>query len=105
MDVGPTLIANPQPAELVYPGQSPLHHPPVDTQAAPVLGEPLGQNRFNPQGTQGTAVGFRVISPVSLDLVRSTTGPSPLPPNWRYGLYQGRQLGHIMPVGLRQGGG
>jgi hypothetical protein len=32
MNVRSSLIANPQPAELVQPGQRPLHHPSVDPQ-------------------------------------------------------------------------
>jgi hypothetical protein len=35
MNVGPPLVADPQPAELVQPGQGSLHYPPIDTQPPP----------------------------------------------------------------------
>ena len=98
MNVGSSLIANPQSAELVQPSQSSLHHPPVDAQAAPVLGQPLGQDWPDPQPTQSPAVGFRVIGSVSLNLIRPPAGTSPLPPKRRNGLHQGEQLGHVMSV-------
>ncbi len=105
MNVSPTLIACPQPAELVHPGQGPLHHPAIDSQAASMLGKPSGQYRPDPQPAQDTSVRVRVVSPISLGLIRSTPGMPLLPPNGRYALHQGQQLGHIRPVRPGQGGG
>ena len=43
MNVGPPLIADAQPAELMQPSQGSLNHPTIDSEAAAVLGEALGQ--------------------------------------------------------------
>ncbi len=44
MDLGPALIADAQPAELVQPGQRPLHYPPIDAQPTAVGGQTLCQD-------------------------------------------------------------
>ena len=85
MNVGSPLIADAQPAELMQPSQGPLNHPTVDSQAAAVLGEAPGQDRLDPQRAQCLSVGFRVISSVSLNPVRSPTRaapPGPEPVEW-----------------------
>ena len=69
MNVGPPLIANAQPPELVQPCQGSLYHPPMDAEATPVLGKALGQDWLDPQRSQRPPVRFRVISSVSLNLV------------------------------------
>src|SRR5918992_2111570 len=105
MNVRSPLIANPQPAELMQPGQGPLHYPAIDAQAAPVPGKTLGQDRPNLERAQGPALGFRVIGPVSLNLVGSTArAPSPSP-NGRNSLHQGQQLDDIVTVSSRENGG
>ena len=81
MNVGPALIADAQPTELVQPGQGPLHHPPVDAQPTAVGGQTLRQDWLDPQGAQPAPMGFRAIGSVSLNLVWFTvggkTGPNP----------------------------
>ncbi len=105
MNVGSPLVANSQPSELVQPCQGSLHHPPMDAEATPVLGEALGQDRLDPQRPQRPPVRFRVIGSVSLNLVWSPAWTSSLTPNGRNGLHQGQQLGHIMTISSRQDGG
>ncbi len=105
MNVGSPLVANAQPSELVQPGHGSLHYPPMDSEATPVLGKSLGQDRLYPQRPQRAPMRFRVISSVSLNLVWSPAWTSSLAPNWRNGLHQGQQLGHIVTIGSRQDGG
>ena len=92
MNVGPALITHPQPAELVQPGQSSLHHPAMDTQPTPVMSEPLGQHWPNAQRPQRLAMGSEVVGPVSLNLVWPLAGTPSLAAHWRNGLHQGQQL-------------
>ncbi len=105
MDVGSPLIADAQPAELMHPSQGSLNHPTIDSEAAAVLGEALGQDRLDPQRAQCLSVRLRVISSVSLNLVRSPARPPSPAPNWWNGLHQGQQLGHVMTISSRQDGG
>ena len=105
MNVGPPLVADAQPAELMQPSQGSLNHPTIDSEAAAVLGEALGQDRLDPQRVQCLSVRFRVISSVSLNLVRSPTRAASPAPNWWNGLHQGQQLGHVMTISSRQDGG
>ena len=83
MDVRPALIAGAQATELVQPGQRPLHHPPMDSQATAMGGQILQQKDQdwpNPQGAQPPPMGFRVIGSVSLNLVWFTAGSALLQP-------------------------
>ena len=105
MNVGSPLIADAQPAELMQPSQGSLNHPTIDSEAAAVLGEALGQDRLDPQRAQCLAARFRVISSVSLNLVRSPTRAASPAPNWWNVLHQGQQLGHVMTISSRQDGG
>ena len=75
MNVGPPLVADAQPAELMQPSQGSLNHPTIDPEAAAVLGEALGQDRLDSQRAQCFSVRFRMISSVSLNLVRSPARP------------------------------
>ena len=119
MNIGTPLITNPQPAELVQPGQGSLHHPPIDAQATAMLSEPPSQEGSDSQQVQPSPMSFRVIGSVSLDLVwsaaaagsgarwtptRSGCSPSPLPPYWRNSFHQGQQLGPIMTISFSQQG-
>ncbi len=97
MDVGPALIANAQPTELVQPGQRPLHHPPMDPQATTVGCQTLRQDWLNPQGAQDSSMGFRAIGSVSLNLVWFTAGLALLAAHPPAADHQGQQLGHVPP--------
>ena len=105
MKVGSALIADAQPAELIQPSQGSLNHPTVDSQAAAVPSEAPSQDRLDPQPAQCLSVGFRVISSVSLNPVRSPARAAPPAPNRWNGLHQGQQLGHVMTISSRQDGG
>ena len=102
MNVGPPLITNPQPSELVQPGQSSLHHPPVDTQPTPVLSEALGQHRTDPQRPQRPAMWSGVIGPVSLNLVWPLAGTPGFAAHWGNSLHQRQQLCDIVTISFRQ---
>lgn len=52
MDVGPSLVANAQPAKLVQPCQRSLNHPSMDAQPASMLCGALGKDWPNPKQTQ-----------------------------------------------------
>ena len=105
MDIGTPLIANSQPTELVQPSQGPLYHPTIGSQSTTVLGIALAQDRLNPQRPQRLPVRLRVISSVSLNLLRSPTRAASPAPNWWNGLHHGQQLGHVVAISPRQDGG
>jgi hypothetical protein len=88
MNVGPPLVADPQPAELVQPAQGSLHYPPIDTQPPPMPGEPLGQDRPNPQQPQCSAMRAGIIGTLSLDLVWPAMWTPSFATHWRNGLYK-----------------
>ncbi len=102
MDVRPSLIANAQPAELVQPCKRPLNYPPMDAQPTAMLCEALGKDRYDSKRAQCLTMRFRVISTVSLNLLRPATWASSLATNWGNSLNQGHQLGHIVTVGPGQ---
>ena len=105
MNVGSPLIADTQPAKLMQPCQGSLDYPTVDSQAAAVLGEALGQDWLYPQRAQRISMLFRVISSVSLNTVRSSTRPSSPATDWWNALHQGQQLSHVVAISPGQDGG
>ena len=102
MDVGPSLVANAQPAKLVQPCQRSLNHPSMDAQPASMLCGALGKDWPNPKQTQRPPMRLRIISAVSLNLVWPTTWASSLATNWGNSLNQRQQLGHIVTIGPGQ---
>jgi len=104
MDVWTALIANPQAAELMQPGQRPLHHPTVDAQSAAMGRAPLRQLGFDALRPQRLPMALGIIGPVAQDALGPAAGAAPLAFDRRDGGHQGQQLGHVMPVGCGQEG-
>ena len=94
MNIRPSLIANPQSAELAQPRQRPLNHPPIENQPAPMLCGAFGQDRPNPEQSQRLTMRFRVIDTVSQNSIRLAPRTSSLATNHWNGRDQGQQLGH-----------
>ena len=104
MDVSTTLVAYPQPAELVQPPQGSLHHPAVRAQPAAVLGAPSGQGWRDVAPPQSLAMPSRVIGSVGVQPLGPATGAAPLTAHRRHGLHQRQQLGYVVAVGPGQDG-
>jgi len=76
VDVGTTLEADPQSAELIKPAQRPFDDPAALAQSAAVFGVSAGNGRGNPQDPQSHAMIVRVIRPIRVQQVRPG-GPPP----------------------------
>lgn len=105
VDVGASFESDAEPAKLVQPGEGSLHHPPVDAQAAAVWRAAFGQDRFDTASAQLSAVRLAVISPVTLDRIRSTAGTTYFPFDGANAVHQSQKLGHVVRVSTRQNGG
>ena len=88
-----------QPTILVEPGNRSFHHPAVNAQTAAVLRSSLSENRLDSQRSKDPAVRLRIISPVSLKLLRTSSGTTDLSRYPSYGLNQRNQLRHVVAVG------
>lgn len=65
MEVGPTLVADPQALELVEPGEGPLYHPASAAEARAVDDTSAGDEGLDPALPQQAAVLVVVVAPVS----------------------------------------
>src|SRR4051794_40441255 len=70
LDLRQTIEATPQAAKAVQPGESPLHEPTRDSQAAAVLGAALRQDRCDPHPTQQRPQRFGVVAAITLQALR-----------------------------------
>ncbi len=104
MDVGTPLVAYPQSAKLVQPGQGSFHHPPVHPQPAAVLGPPPSQGGRDVAGAQVLAMLPGVIGPVGVEPLWTAAGSAVLPPHRRHCIHQGQQRGCVVAVGAGQDG-
>jgi len=99
MDVSAALIAQPQAAELLEPGERTFHDPAMDSQATLVGRAPLGQHRFNPPSPQGSAMGLRIIPAVALHAVGVAAGPPDLATHGGKRRHQREERGAIVAIG------
>ena len=106
MDVGTPLVAHPQSAKLVQPGQGSFHHPPVHPQPAAVLGPPPGQGGRDVAGAQVLAMLPGVIGPVGVEPLRTAAGSAALPPHRRHSIHQGQWVAswRLAPVRMADNG-
>ena len=65
MEVGATLPADPQPAELMQPGDSALYRPPLATQPRAVQDATAGDQRTDATPADQAAILVVVIAPIS----------------------------------------
>src|SRR5262245_45601648 len=86
----------------MQPTYGAFHDPTIDTQSTAMWRTSFGKNRLHSSPSQFATVRLRVISPVSLNAVRSTTRTAPLSLQEWNGVDQRHQLSHIMSVGTGQ---
>ena len=98
MDICTSFIPDPEATKLMQPRVRSFHDPAIDTQSAPMLGVPLGEDGFNAPRYQGFAVKSGMIGPVALDALRTPARSPSLARNGRNGIHQRKQLGHIMAI-------
>lgn len=105
MDVGASFIPDAEATKLMQPRIRSFHHPAMDTQSAPVFGVPLSKDGFNTACFQGLAVRLRMISPIALHAIRTSTRPPALARDGGNRIHQGKQLGYIVAIraGNRRG--
>ena len=100
MDVGPSLITDPQAPELMQPREGALDHPAEHAQSAPVRRAPLCQDREDAEASQGLAVRRRVVGAIALDAVGSAARVADRAADGWNRLDQGEQLRHVVAVGF-----
>lgn len=88
-----------QSTKLMEPGDGSFDDPSVDTQATAVRGVSFGQDRLDPQRSEGLAMRLGIIGPITLKLIRPSSGTAHLAGNRRHRPYQWQQLRHIVTVG------
>ena len=77
MNVGPFLVANAQPPELIQPSERPFHHPTPSTQPAAVFGVALRKKGDDASVTKTLPDRFGIVTTVAEQAVRTTTRPAP----------------------------
>ena len=102
MDIGPALIAHPQPAKLGEPGQGAFHHPAVPTQ--PLTGiDPLAGNAHPDMALGQRAAAARdVVGLVGMGFVRPLAAASVGLHDRGHGIEQLREDDRVMAVGPGQ---
>jgi len=104
MNLWTPFIANAQPTILVQPSDSPLNHPTMRTQSAPMRRGAFGNHGSNATHSQGLPMGFRIVAPISLYPFRAAARASWLSAYGWNGIHQRNQLGHIVGVCTGQKG-
>ena len=97
-----SLVAHPQPAELVQPCQGSLDNPPVYAQPTAMPGTPFGDHWCDVARTQRFPMLTGIVSPVRIQPLRSATRPSAFAPYRRHRIHQWQQLSHVVTVGSGQ---
>ena len=105
MNVGSSVVSNPQAPELVQPTDRPFHHPAEDAQAAAVFGVPLGNRRVDPSLGQLFPVRVGVIRTVSEQFLWASCGVPDFASDGRDRIHQWDQLRHVVAVGARDPNG
>ncbi len=103
MDKGPMNIdtlfkSQPQPTIRVEPGDHAFDAPSVNAQAAAVGCPSFDRNRFAPRQPKALAVRLRVVGPIALKLIQTSSGTTHLTDNRSNRLNQRNQLRHIVTV-------
>lgn len=98
MNIRSAFITNSQSAILVEPGQCSFNDPAVNTKTTTVISSSLSQYWFYSFFSQLPTMGFRVISAISLNSVRSFAGTPNLSGYRRYCFNQTSQLSYIMSI-------
>ena len=99
VDVGPLLVADAEPSELVQPTSGAFHRPAGLAQAALVVDPPLRQDRLDAEFPQPLAVRLGVVGQIALHGVGLLPGVPDLARDRRDGVEQRSQLGNVVDVG------
>lgn len=103
MEVGPTLVADPQALELVEPGEGPLYHPASAAEARAVDDTSAGDEGLDPALPQQAAVLVLVVAPVSEEPLGPVARASTTAPDPGYRVQKRDQLCDVMPISAGQG--
>ena len=105
MDIGPTLVADAESAELMEPTQRPFDHPACFAQTAAMGLADLGQHIFDAKALKEEAVGLTAIGAVALNRIGTPPRAPHLSPHPVDGSQHGNELGAVVDVGSSQGEG
>lgn len=98
MDHRASLVANGEPSEAVEPGERPLDDPPRPPEAAAVAGVASGQDRHNATCPELTPVALRVVAPVALETIRSSSWAAAAAAQGRDGVDERQKLRDVVAV-------
>ena len=101
MNIVTPFIANTKSAELVKPRQRAFYYPAVASQSTAMLCTAFANQRDNRKCAQLTTMRFRIVSAIPLNDLWSSTGPTPLASDRRNRFHQRQELGHVVPIRLR----
>ena len=102
MQVGVAFPADPQPAEVVQPRESALHHPSLTTDPGAVLGAAPGDPVLEPAASELSPVLVVVICAVGDHPLRALPRPPALAGDRADAIDQWQQLGDIVAVAAGQ---
>lgn len=102
MQLGATLVAGAQAAEVVKPGEAALDHPSFLAEARTVLGAATGDDRLHTSLSQLATVLVVVIAAVGEQAIGSLAGPTDLAGHRADSIHQGQQLGDVVAVAAGQ---
>ena len=102
MDLGTTLIADAQAAEVVQVGEAALDDPALASEAGAVRGAPAGDQRPDAAPAQETTVLVVVVAAVGEQAPRASQQAPDPSPHRRYGVEQGQQLRDVVAVAAGQ---
>lgn len=105
MDVIADLPPDAQAAEPVQVGEGAFHDPALGSQSGAVFGTPPRDQRFHSECADEAAVLVVVVATVTEYDVRAAPGPAALAAYRRNGFEQRNELGDVVAVAARQGGG
>lgn len=99
MNIEPSLVTNGQASEVVEPSEGSLHYPTVLAKLLAALNSASGDTRSDPSLSQRLPVSFRVVSFVSMHLLRSLTRSASFSFDGRNGINHRLQHLGIVNVG------
>lgn len=102
MNVRSAFITDPQPPILMKPGQCSFYNPSINTKTAAIFSSPFNQYGSYSFFSQFSTMWLRIVSAVTLNLIRSFSRASNLARYRQYCLNQTRQLSYIMTICTRQ---
>ena len=100
MDIGTTLVADAQAAEVMQVGEAALHDPALATQARAVCDAPASDQRPDVAPAQDARVAVVVVAPVGQQAVGLAPGPATLAPDGSgvQRVQQRHELGDVVAV-------